>query len=123
MPEWQYPETYHNRPRGKAHIPKQPQRMQRMSIAGKVRSEGERRKGITPAYLARVLRYRRSIAQRAICERDLLDKARDDRAGICGRQGKARDAIYDLPRSGPGNELGEAKVCCHEPEETCNMDE
>ena len=70
--------------------------------------------------LARLYRARGGHPAFAAGQSDLRAALSDDRARLCGRKGKTRDALYTLSRADRSNRMGQAQICCDESQETCH---
>ena len=74
-------------------------------------------------YAPRLARLHRARGRRpafAAGQNNLRAALTDNRARLCGREGKTRDALYTLSRADCGNRMGQAQICCDESQETCH---
>lgn len=73
-----------------------------------MRGERKGAKDTHDAHLAGVSGFSGADTKNGSCERNLRTAQGNDRTGLCGREGKTRDALYTPPRPGRCHTMGQA---------------
>lgn len=87
-----------------------------------VHGEQELSEGSNPPYLGRVYRTGGGYPAFSAGKRKLLSQIPDDREGLCRCKREIWNALYALPGIEESQYVGKAEICCHEPEETGNVE-
>ena len=96
--------------------------MQGLSLQAPMRSKRKGAGDFANAHLARISGLGGGLAQNGERQGNLRQAQGDHRTGLCRRKRETRDAVYAYERPDPGDKLGEAKICCDEPEKAGRME-
>ena len=75
-----------------------------------------------PPYLGGLYRTGGGYPAFTAGKRKLLSQITDDRKGVCRCKRKIWNALYTLPGTEKSQYVGKAEICCHEPEETGDVE-
>lgn len=96
--------------------------MQNMSDAAYVHKKRKLHENIYTACVAEVYRTGGGCTAYAAIPGAIQVAKREDRAGICRCKREARHAVHATPRSVPSYKMGQAQICCDEPEKTGHVE-